>query len=242
MSSSAEHRSAVALNNMAISLQERGCDSQALSTFQDALGLLKVASRSNCGARGRHQVIQLAAQRLMKPLPSKRPHSISFSSISDDADFSTAMNAVDVECYSSSHCLLIRIEDYGSEPGLHRDLDLDCAIILHNYGLSYLSMSQNDTYSAENAEKLRRNALKLLNLSHSVIATRSSVCEDDDSLQMMFLLSLIVTKSMAQTLFATRDCEWKLKECLDHLEHLKTLVRDLSVIDASISQIVAPAA
>lgn len=233
-----EHRVAVALNNMAVALQERSCEKQALETFQDALSLMKIASRApgtapTCDVDA---MINKAFQSFAKPKPCKGQTCLSFTSLPDDADFSAALKCVSNGCNS----LLIRIEEYGSEHSSQRDLDLDCAIMLQNFGLSSLCHS----YSVpQSAQKLRNNACQLLQLSHTIISQQaSSECNDEDLMQKTFFVALVITKSLAQALFSTTDSEWKVKECMEHLENLKSVIYDLGYMEMTPCMNVAAAA
>jgi len=245
------YRGAIALNNLAVVLQERQCGHQALETFSDALSLMKIASSRETADVSRKDVddmIQRGFQRFANPSPSRQDIAMHFTSVSDDADFTAAMNAVSHGCHASNQGIMIRFEEYGAECQSERDEDLDSAVIVHNYGLSCLAMFQTHVHgsSQSNRCKTRRNALKLLQFSHIILSKRVSHQFDEDVesviTEKIFFVTLLVTKSMAQALFFAENKEWKVKECLEYLTKLKRLAHDLYVVDSQQSKKIAAAA
>jgi len=243
-----QYRSAIALNNLAVCLLERHCEEQAAETFRSALALMRSASNSrSCPCHVSCDDIDLtmheAAQRFARPMPSRRENIvITFSSVSDDSDFSAALEAASHGCHSSSHGLLIRIEEYGSDCASHRDLNMDCATIIHNFGLSCLALSLSRATAKKEGLKLRKNSFRLLQLSQSILSKSANECEDDTLLERVFFLSLISTRSMAQAMFTEKNNEFRVKQCLEHLSDLKIAAIQFGAFEAHQSQKLAPAA
>jgi len=185
------YRAAIALNNMAVSLQERRCDRQALDTFQDALDMCRMASSSlpiDSHSQAAAETLDIrtrlrkATERLSSPMPMKRRHSrMSFSVLSDDADCVTALESISSHG-EVGHAILIRIEEYGSESASLRDIDLDSSAILQNFGVSYhcltLAVAEDDDDDNVDASlcphRLRKNATNVLELAQSLISKKFS--------------------------------------------------------------------
>ena len=249
-----EYRAAIALNNMAVFLHEKRCDRQAYETFRDALALIQIASRPGGSCPRIDARIHAAVQRLANPVPANRnkqqrrqpqhPRHLSFSAVSDDADFAKLRDSNSGSLALSPHTTLIRVEEYGTSCLVQRDLDLDSSIILHNYGLSCLSqaLSLPPSKSAM-ARRLSQDAVKLLQLSQAVVASRSHQPTDDCLLHKLFLIATVATRSQAQA-FHSLHLEWKVKECLEQLDELVAFASGLLCHDDPLlsQEAAAPAA
>jgi hypothetical protein len=124
-----------------------------------------------------------------------------------------------------------------------RDIDLDSAILLHNYGMSclYHSLTISNKHAAH---KLRSNALKLVQWSRSVLSARVVKSSDSDCEMMAekaMFIAIVVTRSMAQTLYLTSREADKVEKCLQTLECLKGVARELGYWDRSNLMVAAAA-
>jgi len=206
-------RTAISLNNLGVRFSERRYGKEAFETFRDAVTMVQVAcdqqSGNSIGADGKNcdKLIRKAAQRLAQTsLTANLPTgAIVFSSLSDTSDFlavdEESSNAGDNR--SSFYGDMIRIEDYGmSDHNLSLDCDLNAAIILHNFGLSSLSLSLSTRDEAKSA-KFRKSAVKLVIWSHALAVPcifqpdRFASGEPDER---AYLITLVVAKSIYQTL------------------------------------------
>jgi hypothetical protein len=240
------YRAAIALNNLAGRLMEQGRESEAVATFRDAVAMLQASCQSRTASGGENlsrstidEQVHRALQRLAVPPPLKRSRTVmSFSSVSDDSDFTKGVESVlgSTSQSPSPMAWLIRIEEYGSEGTSQRDFDLDSAIILHNYGLSCLHRSLTIS-NMRAVHKLRFNALKLIHWSHTVLSARtfkSNGQEFDGTGEKVLFISIVVTRSMAQALYRTSQAPDKVERCLLTLERLKLVGRELGFFDRSI--------
>jgi len=258
------YRAAIALNNVAVDLLEKQCDMQALETFQDALALMKILTSKKNSEDLSHvsaveQKVRKASERVSKPTRLKRNRpGMTFTVLSDDDDCRAAMDGISygespsgktAAHPSATHALLIRIEVYGTE-GIspsQRDADLDSAIILQNFGLSYLSAS-SAAISRAVRHILRQSAVRLLQLAQTIVANRASDSSDEgnDVVEKLFIVSLVSTKSMSQAFMAMgngNDLERKVKQCFEHLNNLETAIRQLGFDFTSVhNKMVAAAA
>jgi len=239
------YRAAISLNNLACALQERRSDKQALETFQDSLSLMKMVS----GALPIADVdlkLHCAHVRLSSVSSSCFCASSSSSSLkrnlpgttfvlSDDSDCSTAVEAVSRCSGPAQHssALMIRIEEYGSGTDCYssRSVDVDCAIILHNFGVSYVHLTTSGcSVSGRDAFRLRHNAVRLLDMAQTLLAKASEECFDDEDnydahvMEKLLFVSLVCTKSTAQALMSLERMEIKVKECYQRLAQLKETV------------------
>jgi len=217
------YRGAKALNNMAILMLQRQYNQRALSTFQDALDLMNMVSTLESTGmpqtwdvdRRLRQATECLSNPVVAPAGKGALRELHFSTVlPDDSDCVTAIE--------SSSRIFIRFEEYGAERSSQRDIDLDCSVILQNFGLTYLSLAS----STPSGHKLRSNAIKVLQLAQTLIKTRAEeATEEDDLLEKMLFLALVSTKSMAQALMSIGDkAEWHVKACYERLSSLEAAV------------------
>jgi hypothetical protein len=145
----AEHfnRAAVALNNAGVNLLERGRYKEAMATCKDAVKVIKIGlSRvSTCSSEDQIDIddmLSKATQR-MSDLPSRindKSHPLQLHICSLDDIPTCAGMAVD-EGPSLGLAFAIRIDDVETDSGFHFEKDIDSAVILHNFAVSYLCLS-----------------------------------------------------------------------------------------------------
>lgn len=212
------YRGAIALNNMAVSLQRKGKERQAAEAFRDALAAIRLSSKSHRTAAETTDVegsVHLASQRIS--IPTTSICNDMFKIVSDDQDLLRLGDLAKGDALSGRPTL-IRIEEYGGDSFSVRNLDLDASIILHNYGISILYMGlKNSHHSPREHLQCHNDATKLLSLSYQVVSAFALERPDDTSLHRVLLVATVVTTSMAHA-FYSLDFEWKVKECLEHLD------------------------
>lgn len=218
-----EYRAAIALNNMAVSLQRKGKEKQAVETFRDALAAIRLSSRQRRTAEETSEVerkVQLASQRVL--IPATSISNDMFEIVSDDQELLRLRDLAKGGALAS-RLTLVRIEEYGGDSFSVRNLDLDASIILQNYGVSILFMGLKSSKNTpqENLQ-CHHDAIKLLTLSYQVVSEFAREWADDTLLHKVLLVSTVVTRSMAHA-FYSLDFEWKVKECLEHLDAIFAL-------------------
>ena len=232
------YRDAIALNNVAVRCAELGFHKQAVETFRLSVSLIQIAYAQQCDTEWFNSTSHSAmASDLPQSLaavpsePSTHFESRFFSSVSEDSDLSTGVDLVSGMDISTSKCHLIRFEVYSADGPTFREFDIDSAIILHNYGLACVCHS-TVCRNMQTAFKLKRNGLKLIRWSQSLLCDRAArTCAIDRELaDRILFLSLIVTKSMAHTHFIAGDDSRMVDECLAHLEHLRTTAHEQGLL------------
>jgi hypothetical protein len=173
-------RTALALNNMGISLLQKHCYVQALETLCDAFSLIKstVTDQKECqssfGAETAARKHQQALQRLARPMVCKRPVMIIEALIHEQSS-DTARSILQET--RSCKFFAIRIEDVADISGCDESggLNLELAILSHNLGIAYfcislVSRSSGDIMlmSAHKTVKYQRTAVRLFRISHSL--------------------------------------------------------------------------
>jgi hypothetical protein len=168
-----DHRAAIALNNMGVSLLERRAYRQGMETLKDAVLVMKRVLRpasisqgfgktpnSACNAEAK---IHRASKRMATPQPIV-PSTVSIDAISHGATVSHRSKVHRGSSYPLSSPLRIEATDLVSRED--RDSDLESSIMLYNFGLAHLCMAT----LAKTPIKFREGALKLFNMAYSVFA------------------------------------------------------------------------
>jgi hypothetical protein len=144
------YKAAVALNGTAVSLLERHCYHGAMHTFKDALDLIRVAiDEELCPGEISVQsaeaqiseCLRMASRRLMKSFEVKcistaqdeKPPTVSV--LSDNPNPTSNMAR---ELFTSTNIFAFRIDDDNQFKEDSRSMDLEIAIILHNFATAYL--------------------------------------------------------------------------------------------------------
>jgi tetratricopeptide (TPR) repeat protein len=171
-----EHRAAIALNNMGVSLLEQRAYRQGMETLKDAIFVMKHVFRPqsrNAGlgatsySTGRTDVkINRAVQRMTNPQPV--PSTVIIDVISHGVASSQSSPLGSILRASSSFAVPIRIEATDLDCPEDRDPELESAIMLYNFGLAHLCMAK----LAKSPNELREGALKLFNMAYSIISNK----------------------------------------------------------------------
>jgi hypothetical protein len=174
-----DHRAAIALNNMGVSLLERRAYREGMETLKDAIFIMKRVlrplpisfqelSKTPESTSDADAKVERASKRManLRPIPS----AVSIDVVSRCATFSHRSDSGSVLHGSSSSSLryFLRIEatDFVSLGEEGRDSDLESSIMLYNFGLAHLCMAK----LAKMPIKLQEGALTLFNMAYSVLA------------------------------------------------------------------------
>jgi hypothetical protein len=169
-----DHRAAIALNNMGVSLLERRAYREGMDTLKDAIFVMKLVLRpppicsrgfgktpySTSDAEAK---VKRASKRMANPQPI--PSTVSIDVVSRCAIFSHRSDSGSVLHGGSSSPLRIEANDLVSLEG-NSALDLESSIMLHNFGLAHLYMAK----LAKMPINLQKGALTLFNMAYSVLA------------------------------------------------------------------------
>lgn len=172
-----------------------------------------------------------AMQTIANPLVEIPRESIFvFESISDDADDSyNCLESVLQACPLTGHRVFyIRIEQYEMEGLIHRDPAVDCAIVLHNYGLACLcQVDGSDSVDTQNT--LIENSLRVFHLCQALLSARAiASSQGRATLQNVFFLAVTITKSLILALSKAGDqFNDEIQRCMLNLSKLKLAFLEL---------------
>jgi hypothetical protein len=162
-----DHRAAIALNNMGVSLLERRAYRQGMETLSDAIFVMqRVLQPPSISSQGSDRTpnstsyaeakMHRASKRMANPQPI--PSAMSIDVVSHCANFSHRSYSVSLLHGGSSSPLRIEATDLVSP--VDRDNDLESSIVLYNFGLAHLCMAK----FATTPRTLQEGALKLFNM------------------------------------------------------------------------------
>lgn len=212
-----EFKATVHLNNVGVTLLERGYCQQAMQVFGYAISIMKaVSSRAN---HHQHQQVQasflrsddiqaklkVAANHLAQavPRPSSVGNNVSLQVISDHenpVDFLRQGAGVAVTPSTVVHPL--RMEPFDFEAPNETDVAIECSILLYNYSVAYvlsLLFSNTNALKADAQQRLKAAALHMSNLAYTSL---SSHYQNNESLEhctnnRILLVSLLVLRQLA---------------------------------------------
>lgn len=222
----ADYRGAIALNNMGVSLLERGAYRNAIDTMKDAIAIMRTIFPQNGAVHSAphnfniDSKLQLAAQRLASPETSRAPLSVQTIPFSEDN-----INAMkDALRYGPSGSvffpLRIEISDFNCRG---RDIDLESSIFLYNFGIAHLCMAR---VHPKSAAKLRDGALKLFDLAHSILASQCAKAQDPADQTHVLLVAAMVLNNVVQVLSEQGRME-QVGQALSSLKRLDDLVTQI---------------
>jgi hypothetical protein len=204
------YRGAVALNNTGVSLLERGCARQGYETLQDAMELIRamfftpqtIANEDALVFQGMNDKLLRASKAYVFAEPqvneilnfSVRVLSLDTGGLSvfdclQESPTASALHPVRFDLPSSRDEIMTRV----SEP------DLECSIILYNFGLASFLMSKT---KRKDGALARSNSLKILDLASSVITKRARVIQDADDEALLICLGFHVINTTIAVLVA----------------------------------------
>jgi tetratricopeptide (TPR) repeat protein len=176
-----DHRAAIALNNMGVSLLEQRAYRQGMETLKDAIFVMKLVFRpqsrnSGLGAASdstssTDMKIHRAVQRMANPKPVPSAVIIDVVSHGVASSHCSPLGSILHESSSSSCTVAIRIEATDLDCPEDRDPDLESAMMLYNFGLAHLCMAK----LAKSPMKLQEGALKLFNMAYSIISNKNGL-------------------------------------------------------------------
>jgi hypothetical protein len=201
-------RTCMALNNMGVSLLERHCYTQAGATFKEAVALLRSSgSDSNSNIKSTGCSTHGARLRLAQPQPDAKSAS-TLIALPLLETISNNMTCLDLHSVLASEnptttttttkptLRAVRTEE------CHEDVELISALVMHNFGLSYLLLARTMALCGDkNASKYRHGAAKLARIAHSLV-TKSSPewnIHAAAGMQESALLGLVVLQTLVHT-------------------------------------------
>ena len=217
------YTAAVALNNMGVSLLERKCYRQSLETLHDAVQLTRTQRPRPVSMLPKQHIIADAYQRQCKPEPSKPERPLHMEVVSDDSDSISCLRAT----HTQDACIAIRLEGFDST----NDVQVDVAVILHNYAIAALCLSLAHPTSKASAQLLQTCLKSLLQCQKELSARYANLDMDGDFalVHKVFVVAVISTNSLLQALInlGTQEFEAQILECQTKLETLKETLSDL---------------
>jgi hypothetical protein len=205
------NRAAMALNNIGVSLMERGKYREAVSTLKDAVKILKVSIESVKQVTQRATETAINVEDMLEKATSMLDVSSRLGTkdapiqlvVCSLADAPNCASVAIQEGPTLSIAFVILIEDMDLE-SMSIQSDVKSAIILHNFGVSCICMSK--TVAKKSSEdKLLGNATKILAAGHVILVTRQRLCRDEDSCNMTMLLDAIVLSNLVQLYNGSND-------------------------------------
>lgn len=210
------------MNNNAVALLSRGFVREAVDTIKDSIKLLKIASETRCKARDQHrgssiEQLQNEEKILLAALQRAQQRMVTVTTAKDDSrrSSSNCQFAASVRPLSNqsppfallNNDLLFRhgpmpiiIDQLPKEEDEDDAFDLECAIVLYNYGVSHSLLAEwaiavNHTPILCQVSCLRVSALCFFELSHSLLTQLVK-----ESLQFpAMLLGILLTRSLIQS-------------------------------------------
>jgi tetratricopeptide (TPR) repeat protein len=232
---------AIALNNMGVSLLERGAYHQAMETFQGAISVMEEIAAS-CAeqemSRKRPLNFSTLDAKLLRATYNlancdavKNDSKMRFCVLTEDEIPAVVVAALQDETmfFDSSTTFLFRIEKLIRASEIS-EVDFECSIIWHNFGNVYNCLATTATTTAF-ANELCKSALHMFELSYARIYQNSN----EESLP----VSIIILRSLtafSSTLGMTSEAEAYYSYMLDLQDYfleIDYLLADSSVIAAA---------
>lgn len=198
------YRSALALNNMAVSMLERNCYEQAASTFKSAVSLVRCcAGTTEKHEGGWSEAIHAARQRHAKPRPDARADQrfqLDTIGITVSTKDLLSMLILNPPGSSSATTLrYIRVEDFDSDT---TTFEMISAILLYNLGLSYYCLSKTFRNNSADQRKFQHGAARLCRISHSLFCKHH--LDDERESEVMIL---VVLRTLVAILQESQQCD-----------------------------------
>jgi hypothetical protein len=201
-----DHRAAIALNNMGVSLLERRAYRQGMETLKDAIFVMKRVLRSSSRAQGTtsdsttndtEAKVCRAAKRMANPRAVPSALCIGAVSHGGTSSRNLLQGSVLREASSSPFTFPIRIEAADLDYPDDRDPDLEAAIMLYNFGLAQLCMAK----LAKSPIKLQEGALKHAKLAYRyAILSRLTESEIRSISKTRLLLAVLAVDNVVKVL------------------------------------------
>lgn len=217
------YRSAIALNNMAVSLLARSCYSEACETMKDAVSCIKAASTtgSNISEEVLDQKIYLARRRLAAPA-SKRREVVQIEVLATNVSCAKIMGSI-LSQESMGRTWALRIEDFDFTKG--SESEFESAIILYNLGVAYNCALKAAGAKRKAGRQPRTGApLRLFRISHSIIAKAVRKETNIQNPELLLVLGVVLFTLIQTLLESERHAEARPFSSM--LEQLKLRIHD----------------
>lgn len=237
----AEFRAVLALNNIGVSMMDRGCYRQALETMHDAVFLMKAVCRGSpsfvTGFSDRkpqdvESMLRRATERLLHPEQTEDASVEIMTLTVSDEGHSGDMESTLVVCPFNHEVLIaLRLDDSFNFDALGQvESSIMSTCILHNFGLCCICRAKAADVSDLDLARLLHNAARIFELCQSVLSTQSTACRNGLHLKLLFFLGYVVLSAFIQVLLA----EHRKSEALTHLPKLATLKAGVRVLGSSL--------
>jgi hypothetical protein len=231
------YRSAVSLNNAAVTMLERGCLRQGLDTLQEAVAVMKAAFQQGSETRpaGKssfvlgndeiNELVQGATRRSLIPevvveINGETSHTIAgkfmrVRSLTYEGTGLTSVLNVLNESPSMTYFYPIRIDalpmewKQESSTGLVADAEYEAAILVYNFGLANLMLSKfMSGAGAEISGRLQACSFSLFQLASTILSRRADSCVDGmEEADILQLVALVYHASIQILVEAGNDYE-----------------------------------
>jgi hypothetical protein len=212
-------QAALALNNVGVSLLERGCYRQGMEVLQDGITVLKDLFKSTemettvvghlvtsiTNTSNSTKLLQKARGKVLQPqyLLSDATASPSIQTISYQVNGLSEILSHMGTSLSSSQIFLVRMDVplECSSFSVSNAPDLESAVLLYNFGMAQLLLSRVVPHGG--ALMMTDNAHRILHLASSIIARRSSTFCDTLEETALLQMGLVVLHGIIQVLVET---------------------------------------
>ncbi|KAL7574503.1 hypothetical protein ACA910_015863 [Epithemia clementina (nom. ined.)] len=238
------YRTALALNNMAITLMKKECDELALKTFSDSLSLMKVAfyKKSETPVNA-NETLKTAYKRCTHALNMHESSNANEADIHvlDDDDFHALRSAVTYGP-TSSVAFFVRISE-----SLPCDAECDSSelaqqlgIIVYNYGVSSFLVSRR-RMEGKNGKYLQK-ASKSLKMADSTFTSVIEMQSEDVQMTSAAVLLLALALNCIAVVLSRQRMLFKAKEAQYAVSVLCSSVEENCYASSMLVQQSAPAA
>jgi hypothetical protein len=230
-------RASICLNNAAVTMLERGCFRQGLETLQDAIAVMKDAFQGKANrALGGSESAPSPTSVPKQEIEEKLLRSSNRSLVPDAVAAGKRMRVHSLSCDGSGFCpevlchlqespavtcfFPVRIDmvavDWRRKNGRETtdsasDMDQEAAILLYNFGVANLLLSEavvERSSPAQSLERLRSCALSVFQLSSTIVSRCAQTCEGSIEEADLLHVTLLVFHATIQVLvFAGNDAE-----------------------------------
>jgi hypothetical protein len=228
-------RAAICLNNAAVTMLERGCFRQGLETLQDAIAVMKDASQGKGNLATEDSAPSppsVPRQEIEEKLLRSSSRSLNPDVVARGKRMYVHSLSYDGSCFgpevlrhlpqspAMTSYFPVRIDmasvDWRKKSDREKnrgasEMDQEAAILLYNFGVANLLLSeaeQETTAPAQALERLRSCALSVFQLSSTIVSKCAQTCEDSIEEADLLHVTLLVFHATIQVLvYAGNDPE-----------------------------------
>ena len=199
-------QAALALNNIGVSLLERGCYREGMEVLQDGIRTMKsmfkasedstddVTDPSNDPLEKLHKARDKASQVSSQVIDTSSTAKIKTLSFQVDG-LSGVLEHLGKS--PSSTFYLVRMDiPLECAVSVSNTPDLESAVLLYNFGMAQLLISS----VISNSQPMVENSHRILHLASSIVARRSNTCDDSLEEAALLQMGLLVLNGMIQVL------------------------------------------